>query len=76
MGIRLLGLDPKFSLLQPLDLLEFFLEIIGRGMFMTVLGADLFMQLNLTAWKSTRNFFGSPAAESYDTIMSAMEQAP
>ena len=58
-GIRLLGLDSKTSLLQPIDLVELFLETIGRAMFMTVLGADFFMRMNLTAWKSTRSFRGS-----------------
>ncbi|WP_010585730.1 hypothetical protein [Schlesneria paludicola] len=75
LGIYLLGLDPKTSLLQPLDLVEFFLEITGRSMFMTVFGADLFMQINLSAWKSTRQFVGSAAADEYDAIMSATADA-
>ena len=76
LGIHLLGFDSKKAFLLPLDLLEFFLEIIGRSMFMTVFGADLFLRMNLIAWKSVRNFQGTPVAEQYDMTMSAIEQTP
>lgn len=74
-GVRLLGLDSKTSLLQPIDLLELFLETIGRAMFMTVLGADFFMRMNLAAWKSTRDFRGSEDEAQYDATMSALQEA-
>jgi|GEM_PF-2592561 len=74
-GIRLLGLDSKTSLLQPIDLVELFLETIGRAMFMTVLGADFFMRMNLNAWKSTRSFRGSTEEAQYDATMTALEAA-
>lgn len=74
-GIRLLGFDAKTSLLQPIDLVELFLETIGRAMFMTVLGADFFMRMNLSAWKSTRTFLGSAEEAQYDATMSALAEA-
>jgi hypothetical protein len=74
LGIHLMGLDPKTSLLLPLDIVEFVLEIISRSMFMTVFGADLFMRMNLAAWKNARQFYGSPESENYDAIMDEMQQ--
>ncbi len=73
-GIRIIGLDAKKSLLTPLDLVEFGVEIIGRSMFMMLLGADLFMQMNLAAWKNQRDLAASPAAIRYDNAMGALEQ--
>ena len=73
-GIHLVGLDVKTSLLGPLDLIGFFLEVIGRSLFMTVLGADLFMRMNLSTWQHHRTLAGSSAAEGYDRVMGAMEQ--
>lgn len=74
-GVRLLGLDPKTSLLQPIDLVELFLETIGRAMFMTVLGADFFMRMNLLAWKNSLSFRGTSEEAQYDATMSALDQA-
>ncbi len=74
MGIRLFGTNPKTALMQPIDLVEFFLETIGRSMFMTVLGADVFMRMNLAAWQNNRDFQGTEAAADYDKIMSEMER--
>ncbi len=73
-GVRLLGVDPEHSLLVPLDVVEFLLEVISRSMFITVLGADLFMRLNLTAWKNERNFAGKPEADEYNRIMSEFQR--
>lgn len=73
-GVRLLGIDPDNSLLVPLDVVEFLLEVISRSMFITVLGADLFMRLNLTAWKNERSFAGKPEADDYNRIMSELER--
>jgi hypothetical protein len=69
MGIRLLGTDPKKSLLLPLDIVEFVIEIVSKGMFVSVLGADLMMRINFSAWKSARPFEGTPEAAGYDRVM-------
>ena len=74
MGIRLYGLDSKTALLTPLDLVEFVIQTLSRGMFMTVLGADIFMRMNLSAWKNTRAFEGTKEAAEYNDIMGEMEQ--
>ena len=74
MGIRLIGLDEKTSVLRPIDLVEFLLELIGRSMFMTLLGADLFMRMNLSAWKHSRTLEGSPAEANYHRVMGELEQ--
>ncbi len=74
MGIRLYGLDSTTALLTPLDLVELVIQTLSRGMFMTVLGADLFMQMNLSAWKNTRSFEGTKDAAEYNDIMSEMQQ--
>lgn len=74
LGIHLVGLDVKTSLLGPLDVAGFLLEFIGRSLFMTVLGADLFMRMNLSTWQHHRALEGSSAAEGYDRVMGAMEQ--
>jgi hypothetical protein len=68
-GVHLLGLDYKNSLLVPLDVVEFLLEILARSMFVTVLVADLFMRMNLKAWKNSREFGSSTEAESYDRVL-------
>ena len=73
-GVRLLGLDPARSILGPLDLVEFGLEFLSRSMFVTALGADLFMRMNLAAWRNTQAFAGSPDAAGYDRVMGALER--
>jgi hypothetical protein len=74
MGAQLLGLDPAKALIVPLDLLEFGLEILSRSMFITALGADLFMRMNLAAWVNARAFAESGQAENYDRVMGELEQ--
>lgn len=72
--VRLLGTDPEKSILLPLDIVEFLLETISKSMFMTVLGADLFMRLNLSAWKNARDFADTAAAADYDRVMGEFER--
>jgi len=74
LGVRLLGLDPKQALIVPLDLVEFGLEVLSRSMFVTALGADLFMRMNLAAWQNARAFAESGQAENYDKVMGELEQ--
>lgn len=68
-GIHLLGFDYEKSLLVPLDVVEFVLEVLSRSMFVTVLGADLFMRMNLKAWQHQQEFRGTPEAENYNRVM-------
>lgn len=75
-GIRLLGFDPKTAVLVPLDVIEFALEVLSRSMFMTALGADLFLRMNLSAWRNTRDFAGSAESARYDRIMDELQRIP
>lgn len=72
-GVKLLGTDTAKSLIVPLDLVEFALEVLSRSMFVTALGADLFMRMNLAAWVNARAFAESGQAENYDRVMSELE---
>ena len=75
MGVHLLGTDPKTSVMRPIEVVEYLLEIISRSMFVTALSADLFLRANLTSWKQQRALAASPAAAEYDSTMEAMEGA-
>ena len=72
-GVHLIGLSEKNSVFRPMDLVGFLLELIGRSMFMTLLGADLFMHMNLAAWKHSQTLEGSPEAANYHRVMGALE---
>jgi hypothetical protein len=73
LGVHIVGTDPAHSLIVPLDLIEFALEILGRSMFVTALGADLFMRMNLAAWQNARAFAESGQTENYDKVMGELE---
>lgn len=73
MGVHLVGSDPKTSLMRPIDIVEFLLEIVSRSMFVAAFGADLFMRLNLAAWKQNRALIASGGAQEYDGAMEALE---
>ena len=75
LGVHLVGTDPRTSVLRPLHLVGFFLELFGRSLFMTLLGADLFMRMDLAAWKNSKAFIASPAAAGHDRVMTALDQA-
>jgi hypothetical protein len=73
-GIRLVGLEPASCLLPPLDMAQLVLETIGKSMFMTVLGADLLMRMNLSAWRNLNNFVGTEEAMNYGIAMERMQR--
>jgi len=73
-GVHLIGLKPETSLLGPMDLVEYVLEFLGRLLFMTVVGADLFMRMNLAAWKDLERFNRSGRAADYGRVMQGMDQ--
>jgi len=74
MGVHLFGTDPKKALMQPLDLVEYALEFVARSMFMTALSVDLFMRMNLAAWRHIRALAGAPGAMEYQQSMDALEK--
>jgi hypothetical protein len=71
LGIHLIGLDPSKSLMRPIDLVEYGLEIISRSMFVSVVGAEVILRLNLAAWQQGRALATSEAATPYDEAMEA-----
>jgi hypothetical protein len=77
MGKALIGTDDATSLMRPWSpsLIQFPLEYFVRSLFTTVLVADLFMLMNLSLWRHTKTFQASPEAESYDRLMSEIEEA-
>lgn len=75
-GVRLFGTDPRTSLLGPLDIAEFILEILGRSMFMTVLGADVVMRMTSASWKNTRDFETSKGASEFNDVMDHLGRLP
>jgi len=76
-GRSLIGTDPQTSAIRPWDanLFQFPLEYIVRSLFTTVLVADLFMMMNLALWKHSKDFQALPEAESYDRLMTEIEEA-
>lgn len=75
MGVHFVGLDTEKSLLRPIELAEYVLEFIGRSMFVCALGADLFMRMNVAAWRQGKTLEGTAAAKSYDEAMGAIQVA-
>jgi hypothetical protein len=73
-GLRLVGLDPKSSLVRPWHIVRYFLDFSGRAMFVTVLGADLLLRATLSAWRHERVFIAMPQAEKYDRLMAMLQQ--
>ncbi|HEV7661043.1 MAG TPA: DUF4339 domain-containing protein [Allosphingosinicella sp.] len=76
-GKSLVGLDHTTSLMRPWNttLYQLPLEYFVRSLFTTVLVADLFMQMNLSLWRHSQAFAASPEAQSYDRLMTEIEEA-
>ena len=73
----LIGTDESSSFMRPwsLGLIQFPIEYFARSLFTTVLVADLFMLMNLSLWRHTKEFQASPDAASYDRLMIEIEEA-
>lgn len=74
-GMHLLGTDPETALMRPIDVVQFILSTLSRGMFVAAVSADLFLRANLASWKHQRALAASPAAKEYDEAMEAMDGA-
>ncbi|MEA3013436.1 MAG: hypothetical protein QOD42_1981 [Sphingomonadales bacterium] len=76
-GKSLVGMDEATSLMRPWSpsLFQLPLEYFVRSLFTTVLVADLFMLMNLSLWRHTQAFQASPEAQSYDRLMTEIEEA-
>jgi hypothetical protein len=63
----------KGAVMDPFDLVRFLVEIISKSMFVTAVGADLILRMNLKAWQENRGLQGTPAATDYDSAMAAVQ---
>ncbi|MDR3403042.1 MAG: hypothetical protein P4L99_11145 [Chthoniobacter sp.] len=73
-GIHLVGLDAKTSLMRPIELVEFGMEVLGRSMFVSALGAEFIMRMNLTAWRQGRDLAASETVGAYDGAMEGLQK--
>jgi hypothetical protein len=74
-GLRLVGLQPRTSLLRPWELARYFLDFLGRSMFVTVLGADLLLRATVSAWRHQRDFLQADRAKEYDRLMEKLDRS-
>jgi hypothetical protein len=72
-GLRLVGLQPRTSLVRPWEVVRYFLDFLGRSMFVTVLGADLLLRATLSAWRQQREFLHADPAKDYNRLMEKLE---
>jgi hypothetical protein len=75
LGRRLIGLEPRTSLLRPWEAVRYVLDFLGRALFVTVLGADLLLQATLSAWRHQRAFLQTERAREYDQLMGRLDRS-
>jgi hypothetical protein len=74
-GWRLVGLEAKTSLFRPWEVGRYFLDFLGRSLFVTVLGADLLLRAELSAWQHQREFRKTGRAREYDLLMERLDES-
>lgn len=73
-GYHLFGTShEKGAVMDPFDVVRFLVETISKSMFVTAVGADLILRMNLKAWKESRGLQGTGAATEYDAAMTAVQ---
>jgi hypothetical protein len=72
-GLRLVGLQPRTSLLRPWEVARYFLDFLGRSLFVTVLGADLLLRATLSAWRHQREFLQTERAKAYNQLVEKLD---
>ena len=72
-GLRLVGLEARTSLVRPWELARYFLDFLGRLLFVTVLGADLLLRATLSAWRHQREFLQADRAKVYNRLMEKLD---
>ena len=81
LGRRLVGLEPKTSLLRPWEAARYFLDFLGRALFVTVLGTDLLLRAalsasaSMSAWRHQREFLQADRAREYDQLMEKLDRS-
>lgn len=66
------GFDDKAAL-SAWRLPFYWIEYLGRSLFVTIVAADLVLRANLSAWRSLGYFAKTPEAASYDDRMSRLD---
>lgn len=72
---HILGFHENDSLFLPWDFSLYFLEYLGRSLFITVLVADIFMQVNWSIWHNDTEFSRTPHALEYGHTMEQLHKA-
>lgn len=72
-GIHLIGTDESKSLMRPIDIFGFVLETISRSMFVTALGVDIFLRMNLKSWKQNQALGSSPQLGQHNGALEAID---
>jgi hypothetical protein len=70
-GKYLVGFEKSESIMRPwnLNLHNFWIEFVGKSLFLTVVFADLMMQMTLSIWNQEKQFYRTEAAAGYDKDM-------
>jgi hypothetical protein len=68
-GLRLVGLEHRTSLVRPWEVARYFLDFLGRSMFVTVLGADLLLRATLSVWQDQREFLQADRTNEHNHLM-------
>jgi hypothetical protein len=72
-GLRLVGLEPRTSLVRPWEVARYFLGFLGHSMFVTVLGADLLLRATLAVWQDQREFLQADRTNEHDQFMEKLK---
>jgi hypothetical protein len=72
-GWRLVGLEPRTSLLRPWEVARYVLDFLGRSLFVTVLGADLLLRATLAAWRDQQEFQQGQREKEYNQLMKKLD---
>lgn len=75
MGAHIIGMNPAKAFVTPWDLAGMGMEIISRSMFVGVLGVDLFVRINMTAWNDVKRLAEPGGIGNYQNTMDAMTSA-
>lgn len=71
--MHLVGRDDN-AMLYPTDIPVLLLEGFGRSLFITVLGADLFLRMNLSVWRHGKALAGTEVERGYDGVLGSLDQ--
>jgi uncharacterized protein DUF4339 len=74
-GKRIMGFSREHALFMPWQLVELYIEFIGRSLFTSTLAADLFLLMNHSVWHHLRQFNETEDARRYDGMMDQLGTA-